>query len=85
MREQIEAAYCDEYPELKFFDDLDSAIIGVSLLSSGDPRVAYSASKLLEALVESGMGREEAQEFMEYNIEGMHIGDFTPSVVDDLF
>jgi len=85
MREQIEDAYCDEYPELKFLDDLDSAIIGVSLLASGNPRVAYSASKLIEALVKNGMGPTEAQEFMEYNIEGMYIGEFTPSVVDDLF
>jgi len=85
MREEIEAAYCVEYPELVFFDGLDSAIIGVSLLASGDPRVAYSASKLIEALVENGMDHAEAQEFMEYNIEGMYMGEFTPSVVDDLF
>lgn len=85
MREEIENEYCVEYPELKFFDGLDSAIIGVSLLASGDPRVAYSASKLIEALVETGMDQVGAQEFLEYNIEGIYMGEFTPSVVDDLF
>ena len=85
MRKEIEAAYCVEYPELKFFDGLDSAIIGVSLLAGGDPAVAYSASKLIEALVKNGMDHAGAQEFLEYNIEGLYMGEFTPSVVDDLF
>jgi hypothetical protein len=85
MREAITTAYVEEHPELLFFDGLDEAIIGVNLCMSGNPRVAYSAHKIMVCLAERGMGYGEAKEFMEFNIESAYLGEYTPAVIDDLF
>ena len=84
MREEIEAAYEIDFPGLLFMDGLDSAIIGVSHVRDV-PVVTYSAEKILENLVEQGMGIHEAREFMSFNIEGAFMGEHTPIIVDDLF
>tara|TARA_R110002074_G_scaffold41564_4_gene110006 strand:- start:129 stop:389 length:261 start_codon:yes stop_codon:yes gene_type:complete len=85
MRQRIVESYTDSYPELLFIDGLDDAIIGVSILASGNPRVAYSADKILKCLVLQGKNAEEALEFLEFNIEGVCRSKYTPTVVDDLF
>ena len=84
MREEIECIYGDEFPGMMFMDGLDSAIIGVALVN-GNPVVAYSTEKILDNLVDQGMGFDEAREFMMFNILGAFMGKFTPLVIDDLF
>lgn len=84
MREEIEAAYELEFPELLFMDGLDDAIIGVAERDS-HPIVAYSIMKILESLVERGMDMHEAREYMDFNILGAYVGEYTPLIVDDLF
>ena len=84
MREEIECAYSDEFPGMLFMDGLDSAIIGVAQVN-GSPSVAYSTEKILDNLVDQGMGFDEAREFMMFNILGAFMGKFTPLVIDDLF
>ncbi len=82
--EEIECAYSKEFPKMMFMDGLDSAIIGVAQVH-GNPVVAYSTEKILENLVDQGMGFDEAREFMMFNILGAYMGEFTPLVIDDLF
>tara|TARA_R110000744_G_scaffold214420_1_gene333195 strand:- start:47 stop:301 length:255 start_codon:yes stop_codon:yes gene_type:complete len=84
VREGIEEAYELESPGLLFMDGLDDAIIGVAINNS-TPVVAYSTIKILENLVQQGVGIEEAREFMDYNIEGAFMGKHTPLIVDDVF
>ena len=84
MRDQIECLYSEEFPKMLFMDGLDSAIIGVALVN-GNPLVAYSTEKILDNLVDRGMGFDEAREFMMFNILGAFMGEFTPLVIDDLF
>ena len=84
MRDQIECLYSEEFPKMLFMDGLDSAIIGVALVN-GNPLVAYSTEKILDNLVDQGMGFDEAREFMMFNILGAFMGEFTPLVIDDLF
>ena len=84
MRAEIECIYGDEFPGMMFMDGLDSAIIGVALVN-GNPLVAYSTEKILDNLVDQGMGFDEAREFMMFNILGAFMGEFTPLVIDDLF
>ena len=45
----------------------------------------YSTEKILDNLVDRGMGFDEAREFMMFNILGAFMGEFTPLVIDDLF
>ena len=84
MRDQIECLYSEEFPKMLFMDGLDSAIIGVALVNS-NPLVTYSTEKILDNLVDRGMGFDEAREFMMFNILGAYMGEFTPLVIDDLF
>ena len=84
MRDQIECLYSEEFPKMLFMDGLDSAIIGVALVN-GNPVVAYSTEKILDNLVDQGMGFDKAREFMMFNILGAFMGQFTPLVIDDLF
>jgi len=84
MRDQIECLYSEEFPKMLFMDGLDSAIIGVAIVN-GNPLVAYSTEKILDNLVDQGMGFDEAREFMMFNILGAFMGEFTPLVIDDLF
>ena len=82
--EEIECAYSKEFSKMMFMDGLDSAIIGVAQVH-GNPVVAYSTEKILDNLVDQGMGFDEAREFMMFNILGAYMGEFTPLVIDDLF
>ena len=84
MRAEIECLYSEEFPKMLFMDGLDSAIIGVALVN-GNPLVTYSTEKILDNLVDQGMGFDEAREFMMFNILGAFMGEFTPLVIDDLF
>jgi len=44
--------------------------------------VVYDREKIIELLVnESGLSRDEAIEYISYNIEGMYQGDKTPIIL----
>jgi len=67
---------------MKKWHDLDEAIIGQALMWAGNERMEvliYSGEKVLGVLIErDGMTHEEAQEFVDFNIEGAYIGPDTP-------
>ena len=68
-------------------DGLDEAIIGQALVWLGNEReevLVYSCEKIMEILMaRDGMSQQEAQEFIEYNIEGAYMGNQTPIFVWD--
>ena len=67
------------FPEALFADGFDEAIIGWEASSCV---VVYDYFKCMNTLVErDGMTKEEAHEFMEFNVVGAYVGDFTPSFV----
>lgn len=60
-------------------DGLDDAIIGVVEEFGNGPRVLYSKLKILTILCErDDMTIEEATEFYDYNILGLHAGEQNP-------
>ena len=67
---------------MKKWHDLDEAIIGQALMWAGNERMEvliYSGEKVLGVLIKrDGMTHEEAQEFVDFNIEGAYIGPDTP-------
>ena len=71
-------------------DGLDEAIIGQAYVwrDNGQFNVfVYDAEKIRSILMErDGMDSEEAREFIEFNIEGAYVGNYTPIFVwtDDL-
>lgn len=56
-------------------EEYDLAIIGISQ----EQRVIYSVEKIIEIImVWQNISYEEAYEHFEFNIEGAHMGAFTP-------
>ena len=70
LDEFIEVHGCDETLRADGFDD---CIIGVD----SKQRLVYDEEKIVKKLMED-MTREEATEFYYFNIEGAHVGEYTP-------
>lgn len=68
-------------------DGYENSIIGI-LTSIGKDgkeyrRVVYSVDKILNQLVEGGMGADDVEEFFEYNIDGAYVGPQTPVFITE--
>ena len=70
--------------ELLFLDPeaFDEAIIGLASRADGLLVVAYDYMTCLEVVMRDGMGREDAEEYFEFNVIGAWSGDGTPVFVD---
>ncbi len=67
------------YPEAVFADGFDQAIIGwqASLCV-----IVYDYFKCMNVLMErDGMTKDEAHEYMEFNVVSAYVGEFSPSFV----
>lgn len=65
-------------------DGYDDAIIGQALIWQDKSRrevLVYSGEKIREILMRDGMSAEEADEYIEFNIEGAYVGPHTPVIV----
>ena len=71
-------------------DGFDSALIGIATVwqkssDGGAERLdtlIYNGDALVGILIsDSGMGYEEALEYISYNIEGAYVGNTTPIIV----
>ena len=70
---------------MKRWSDLDKAILGTTLTYQDGERVpvfVYSGDKIVSILINrDGMTRDEALEFVDFNIEGAYTGNETPLLV----
>ena len=70
---------------MKRWSDLDKAILGTTLTYQNGERVpvfVYSGDKIVSILINrDGMTRDEALEFVDFNIEGAYTGNDTPLLV----
>ncbi len=75
----------EEEGDLLKFDGHDNAVIGVADVwdTSGEivERLIYSGEKVTQNLMAMGMDREEAEEFLSFNISGAYAGPKTPIIV----
>lgn len=56
--------------------DLDEAIVGIVEEFGSGPRILYSKDKIIDILVtRDSMTYEEAEEYYNFNILGLHAGD----------
>lgn len=69
-REQI----AEDNPEAILWDDCDEALIGIT----PDGQAVYSIEKLWGVYIAQGMSELEAIEWVDYNILGAHVGEYTP-------
>ena len=67
------------FPEALFADGFDKAIMGWEASSCV---VVYDYLKCMNILMDrDGMAKQEAHEYMEFNVINAYVGDFTPSFV----
>ena len=70
---------------MKRWSDLDKAILGTTLTYQDGKRVpvfVYSGEEIISILMDrDGMTRDEALEFVDFNIEGAYTGNDTPLLV----
>jgi hypothetical protein len=70
---------------MKRWSDLDKAILGTTLTYQDGERVpvfVYSGEEIVSVLMDrDGMTRDEALEFVDFNIEGAYTGNDTPLLV----
>ena len=62
----------------------DKAIAGIASVWQGNNRVGtliYDGEKLIEVFMSDGMTREEAIEWISFNIEGAYVGPATPIIM----
>ena len=64
-------------------DGLDEAIIGVARTFGKDSVYAYDSDTIIDILVKRDkMSSDEAVDFFEYNIAGMHVNERNPVFID---
>ena len=73
----------EENPQAIVLDGLDSAIIGICRRFGAEPLLAYSREKCIEVFRKrDGMTHEDAEEWMEFNVESLWAGDGTPVFIE---
>jgi hypothetical protein len=76
----------DENPKAIIYDGLDDAITGYAFPTHDAEHsvLAYSHTGILQILVErDGMSYADAQEYFDYNILGLILGEHQPLIIFD--
>ena len=69
----------DLNPEAMMADGFDEAILGMCVQFGTAPLVAYDYEKCINILMKrDGMTKQEAVDFMEFNVIGAYVGLNTP-------
>jgi hypothetical protein len=69
----------DINPEAMLADGFDDAILGMCVQFGSEPVVAYDFNKCVKIVMErDGMEREEAIDFINFNVVGAYVGLSTP-------
>lgn len=66
---------------MKKLDGFDEAIIGINY-DEERPRLVYDINLIVDKLRESGMTREDSEEYADFNIVGGHYGEGGPLFVE---
>lgn len=61
---------------------LDAAIIGVVELPDLDQAIVYDRERIVKIFIRQGMTRDEAQEYIDFNIVGSMLGPGMPVLMD---
>ncbi len=71
------------HPETLFADGFDDAFVGLGA-QFDRPVAIYDLAKCREILVARGATEEEAAEFVEFNVTGAWVGEYTPVFMERL-
>ena len=77
-----EFEHYDNIDGVVLFDGLDKAFLGLHA-HEGLPRAVYSIHRILGILIErDGMKPDEAQEFYDFNIGALFVGEQSPLLIE---
>lgn len=62
-------------------DGFDDCVIGYVHPCGREPMLVYDEELILARLMEDGTSREDAQEYIDFNITGAYMGPGTPLVL----
>lgn len=62
------------------FDGLDEACVGV-ILNGEASRLVYNYQIIIQILMKQGMSEEEAEEFADFNIVSLTVGEDMPLIL----
>jgi hypothetical protein len=65
--------------EAVLFGGLDGALMGI-VCRFGQPATAlYDRDKCVSIFMDQGMDEEEAQDYLDFNVIGAYVGEYTPA------
>ena len=80
--DMISESFIQEVEDAVLLDGFDEAIIGSASTFGKDVVVAYDYKKIINLLINrDGMSYDEAVEYFDFNIGGLHVSDRNPIFV----
>ena len=80
IKNYIEENYPEQINDILLADGFEKAFMGVVESFGAAPKACYDTEKCLDVLVKrDGMDLEEALEYMNFNVVGAYVGEYTPA------
>mgnify|MGYP001572929140 CR=1 FL=1 len=76
----LEEHYPEVHPDILLADGFEDAFIGVVESFGAAPKACYDYDICIDVLMKD-MDEGEAIEFMEFNVTGAYVGEFTPAFI----
>ena len=74
--------WCAEIDEeIILADGFDDAFVGVAERCGMGPVAVYDREKCIEVLISKAFGREDAEEYFDFNVVGAYVGERTPMFI----
>lgn len=81
--QSVIAHLSDLNPDAIFFDNMDTALVGVGYSGQNDPVAVYSKARLFEALTSAGLSPDDADGYYLARFVSEHNGPHAPVILDD--
>jgi hypothetical protein len=80
IAEEIRDTLSEGNPDAIVWDGFDEALIGIGERCGLGPVAIYDHEAMVEILMED-MTVDDAHEYLQYNVIGAYVGEYTPIVV----
>jgi len=85
MFEHFKEKIAHENPDALLLDGFEDALVGVGYQPCSNAIALYSYSKCVDVLVtRDGMDKEDAIEYIEFNVRGAYVGENGPILIEIL-
>lgn len=81
MTDAVRRFLAEVNPDAVIFDGLEDALIGVACQFTHEPLAVYNRAAIVALLVGQGMTEDDAEEYLQFNIEGLWAGVGTPLIL----